>query len=399
MRAARNVLLAGALATCLLGTPLASAAESTQLDDKMLAMAKRLVEKVAEREDPPPSWKAARQVMEHSFLGGAPLNDNEKEQYQSAPREEEGRRWALHWLAHEDISEMSQKDYEAGLLQRYALAAIYFATHGDAWTRCARKAPSGPASGCETEEERYLSPNNHKQWDGVHVEGGQVTWLDLSGRGIESETFLPLELTLLSPSLELLWVSENEQLEGSLPEYLGEFRKLKSFSAYKTSLSGPVPESLYDLPKLESIRLYKSKFNGSISPKVGNVKKLKWFWIHGNQFTGTLPDELGKLENLEGITLHGNKFAPIATKSVENPKKKDWSGGLASNIVPDAVCELTVHDNLDHLWTDCEDGSLATVVGEEGGTKKEFAIKEGAKACSCCTRCFPRNDGTAVAES
>ena len=55
-----------------------------------------------------------------------------------------------------------------------------------------------------------------------------VTWLDLSNRNVYSTQFLPLELTLLSPTLELLWISENPGLSGSLPEYIGDFQKLNT---------------------------------------------------------------------------------------------------------------------------------------------------------------------------
>lgn len=363
------------------------AADETKLDEKSLAMAKRIVQKVKESENPPPSWNMIAQVLENSFLG---VPDNNSNFYETSPHEEKGRERALQWLAHEDASatNLSDGEYDRGLLERYALSTIYFATNGDGWNRCSRpkqKSPKGKPTDtdsiCGSDEERFLSPYSHLKWSGINGKDGKVTWLDLSDQGIVSSTFLPLEFTLLSPSLELLWVSENEQLEGILPNYLGEFQSLVSLSVYKTSVSGSIPESIYTLPKLNSVRFYKSKFEGTISTQIENMAELKWFWIHNNAFTGVLPKEIGELSKLEGVTLHGNKFTPI----------EEENGNLKSNIIPEALCSLKT-SSLKHLWTDCEDGALAHGFNdEEGGKKAELMVKEGVQACSCCTRCFPRN--------
>ena len=378
------------------------------LDDKSLAMANRIIQKVKDNVQPDDtsssSWSIMVQVLENSFLG-VPMPEN-NDIYQSSPNEEEGRQRALHWLAHNDedetLTNISHDEYDMGLLQRYALATIYFSTNGDNWDTCSQNQEK---SSCENNESRYLSPHSHLKWSGINGKNGQVTWLDLTNRNLVSSNFLPYEILLLSKSLELLWLSENIQLSGSIPTYIDEFQSLVSLSIYKTNVGGTLPDSMYNLSKLTSLRLYKSNFTGVISNRIEKLgTTLKWLWIHENNFTGIVPNEIGKLVKLEGLTLHGNDFTPII--EAENKEgggvNDNVSSSLKSNIIPDAVCKLKAV-SLQHLWTDCEDDALVSqpspVEGGGGGgggknnnAEEMLVIVEGKQACSCCTRCFPRKD-------
>ncbi|KAL7546148.1 hypothetical protein ACHAWF_013289 [Thalassiosira exigua] len=414
------------------------------LDEASRAVADRILGKVREREKPPASWERLAGVLERSFRGGGTDGDREGEDEgegarRSRKREDEGRRRAVRWLAHEDElskgGKMSAGHYDRLLLERYALATIYFAAGGDLWTTCSRNQESQ----CENDEARWLSPASHIGWSGINGKDDRVTWLDLSGRGLVSDSYLPPELAIVGPRLELLWTSENPDLSGTLPDCLGEFNALVTLGAYKTSMSGTIPESIYQLPKLSAIRLYKSNFEGTISSKIGKAGELKWFWIHDNHFSGTIPESMGKLLKLEGATLHGNDFAPfnrtgagekaskgIAKSSAEDAAKGDGEGGgegrevggeggregneagadakeavekegeipaVVGDVVPPALCNLR-EVGLKHLWTDCAPVSLipSIAAGEDGSEGSGWTAKEGVRACACCTRCFPRRD-------
>jgi len=282
------------------------------------------------------SWDTLIKVMDHLASSSSTSEQTDKEANNNNDTttiqnihhhhltQNEARKRALYWLSHQDTYE--QKEVGTGFLHRYALAVIYFSLEGDSWNRCSSASHSGTgsikANDCPTDNERYLSSASHRMWDGVNGNRDDtITWLDLSNRNVYSEQFLPLELTLMSPTLELLWVSENPDLSGILPEYMGEFQKLESLNVHKTSVGGALPDSLYTLRKLSSLRLYKSKFSGSISSNIGNMGRLKWLWIHENEFTGVVPEEIGKLKKLEGMTLHGNKFVPIVKEEVQEVEK------------------------------------------------------------------------------
>jgi hypothetical protein len=298
---------------------------------------------------------------------------------------------------------MSSHEYDTTLLQRYALATIYYSTGGDEWTYCSKAAGEGAErefnSPCEGgANSRFLSSKSHLLWGGVmgHGHDGQVTMLDISNRGLVSSTFLPPELLLLGPSLELLWVHDNVALSGSLPTYLcGEsFPILASLSVHTTSLTGIIPRSIYTLSKLSSLRLYGSNFTGALSSNIGRLTNLKWLWIHDNGFTGTVPVELGLLSKLEGLTLHNNNFESVLEYNVTE------YGLLGMNILPDAVCNLTKYD-LRYLWTDCEENEFITAAAaaaaaaaEETAVVEEDRFDETMRACSCCTRCFRRQRKT-----
>jgi hypothetical protein len=95
---------------------------------RCLAMSERLFCKMSERADAPPSWNGTLlPAMTSSFsspLGDVDVNDHDAE---VPAHEGRGRRLALWWLVD---SVLSPREYEAELFQRYALAAIYYATSG-----------------------------------------------------------------------------------------------------------------------------------------------------------------------------------------------------------------------------------------------------------------------------
>ena len=321
------------------------------------------------------SWKTLADILSITFDSEKSSQSSTDDHYESA------RKKAVHWISSDEYALALVNDASADiqasekkrmqLLQRYALATIYYSTlQNGEWDRC------DPLSStpCDKDDHRYLSTANHLSWEGINGKSGLVTWLDLNSKHLsncnlaesQQHDMLPLELTLLSSSLELMWLHSNP-LCGTIPSYIGEFTNLQSLSLYSTKMSGTVPNSLYRLDKLASIRLYKSNFGGSISQDIGSMKNLKWLWLHENEFTGSVPN-LRSLTALEGITLHGNNFT-----DVENGE----------------LCKL-LKGNLKYLWTDCKPGSLM----KKG---EEWVAVTGNKACECCTRCFPKKDVGATA--
>lgn len=375
-----------------------AAGDVAALDDGTKTMANRLLQKIIQHDNAPlGSWNdVLLPAMEYSFSN---KRTTRKTAAHPSHDEDNGRHRALQWLVYEDeaSSTMSSHEYDTTLLQRYALATIYYSTGGDEWTFCSKAAGEGAErefnSPCEGgANSRFLSSKSHLLWGGVMgtQHDGQVTMLDISNRGLTSSTFLPPELLLLGPSLELLWVHDNIAIRGSLPTYLygNSFPILASLSVHKTSLTGTIPQSIYTLSKLSSLRLYSSNFTGTLSSNIGQLTNLKWLWMHDNSFTGTVPVELGLLSKLEGLTLHNNNFESVLEYNATE------YGLLGMNILPDTVCNLTKYD-LRYLWTDCEENEFITAAAaEETAVVEEDRFDETMRACSCCTRCFPRQRKT-----
>jgi hypothetical protein len=298
------------------------------------------------------SWDTLIQVLDHLASSSTSEQNNNSTIIETIHHhhltQNEARQRALYWLSHQDTYD--QKEVGIGFLHRYALAVIYFSLEGDSWNRCSSSSHSGTgsitaSSPCPSDNERYLSSTSHRMWDGINGNRDDtITWLDLSNRNVYSDHFLPLEFTLLSPTLELVWISENPDLRGTIPEYIGEFTNLESLNVHKTNVGGVLPNSLYTLPKLSSLRLYRANFTGSISSNIGNMRRLKWLWIHENGFTGVVPEEMGTLKKLEGVTLHGNQFVPISIGDkmlVEKVQEKE----VEEEVVEEVEEEETSKEN------------------------------------------------------
>jgi hypothetical protein len=198
---------------------------------------------------------------------------------------------ALYWLAVED---------EGGrlTLQRYALGVLYFYTSQlESWGDCAQGSstcPTTPVLATSTSECNWYgitcSPENvvtRVEWTSNNLSCSGSAW--------------PEEILLLQ-ELELLWLSDNPQLETSIPTFLGKFTNLQSLSLHHTKLQGSLPDSIYQLTNLVSLRVFETELTGSLSSEVGQLSNLSWLWLHGNRMTGQLPEELVDLKKLEGLT-------------------------------------------------------------------------------------------------
>ena len=264
------------------------------------------------------------------------------------------------------------------LAQRFSLAIFYFSTNGDTeWKECARNI-SDETSPCPDEGDgisRFLSHStNECYWYGIICNPGSgneerknlIKMIDLTDNGLTSivnkdsnavvssnnanaESILPAEFVYLSPSLQLLWLHGNTNLNGTIPKWIHHMKGLVSLNLHGTGLSGSIPKAFYELENLESIRLHNCRLTGTISSSIKNIHALKWLWIHENELEGIFPsNEIKELHSLEGISIYGNK---IEIDTVE---------------IPD-ICDLW-KKNLQHFWVDCYQND----------------------ECKCCSKCLPK---------
>ena len=101
---------------------------------------------------------------------------------------------------------------------------------------------------------------------------------------------------------------EENNLMGSLPSELLNFRALQSFNVPNQHLTGQVPRELFYMPRLKSMTMQKNKLHGSIPTDIGRMTTLKNLRIENNIFWGTIPSQLGKLTLLENLILGFNQF-------------------------------------------------------------------------------------------
>ncbi|XP_010908121.2 receptor-like protein EIX1 [Elaeis guineensis] len=106
-------------------------------------------------------------------------------------------------------------------------------------------------------------------------------------------------------SLETLYMW-NTQLTGYLPDWLGDFRMLKSLNLYGNSIFGPLPASLGRLSALQGLVLSENKLNGTIPESLGRLAELVSLDLSYNMLNGTIPESLGRLTKLVSLDLSYN---------------------------------------------------------------------------------------------
>ncbi|WZZ13364.1 hypothetical protein YC2023_106453 [Brassica napus] len=89
--------------------------------------------------------------------------------------------------------------------------------------------------------------------------------------------------------LQILDLTSNSKLSGSLPSNIGNLRKLTTLNLMECGFSGEIPESIGSLDQLITLSLNSNKFSGTIPASIGRLSKLNWFDIADNQIEGTIP--------------------------------------------------------------------------------------------------------------
>ncbi|KAL4598621.1 hypothetical protein ACB092_11G071300 [Castanea dentata] len=106
------------------------------------------------------------------------------------------------------------------------------------------------------------------------------------------------------PTLQTIDLSNNELLQGSLPEFHPN-GFLQSLWLSGTKFSATLPDSIGNLKRLSKIDLSYCNFNGSIPNSVANLTQLVYFSMSSNYFTGPIPS-FSMAKNLTVIDLSDN---------------------------------------------------------------------------------------------
>ncbi|CAB9498139.1 LRR receptor-like serine threonine-protein kinase At4g08850-like [Seminavis robusta] len=256
------------------------------------------------------------------------------------------------------------QDYEllpyysnARVVQRFALATLYYATEGSNWAvqtnwldhsvhECGwfnrpdyammnslSKLYPGYLSGFFPSTEPPPKPCDDQ---GLY----QHFWLDQNNLA----GFLPTEIYLLS-TLKTLSLGYN-QIRGTISSHIGQLRSLEGLDmstlqeagnipseiGLSTTLrhiglignnhQGHIPTELWLLTSLEYILIGLSPdLQGSIPVEIGNLSNLAWMNVWGSSLTGTIPTEIGKASSLEWIVLYENRLSgSIPSELMQLPK-------------------------------------------------------------------------------
>lgn len=247
---------------------------------------------------------------------------------------------AVLWVAADEslILDADDSTHQFRILQRYALASLFFASSG--WENDAG----------------WLENADECTWYGITCEqqdlGGEigvqnvVVRVEMENNGVQAIT---PDLALLVRTAVLNF-SDNP-LEGNIPSSISKLTELREmffddcrmsgdlsamdwsgltnlevFSIPGNSFTGALNESFFSMTNLQEIFIGDgNRLSGEISSSIGNLVELRILDASGHTFTGTLPPTLGELTALEILDLGSIPSVP----SLSGPIPDEISGLVA----------------------------------------------------------------------
>lgn len=284
-------------------------------------------------------------------ISAASLDDTTSPQYQ-----------ALQWISQGLTGSLRRRirgrrvqELDARLIQRWALAVLYFSTGGGV--------DGNTTSSSWTSDAGWLKSTNECEWSFVVCDdSGSLTEVAIDDNALFGD--IPPEIGLLGGSLRKLSFNTNG-LGGTLPTTLGLLTGLNRLNLQNNLLTGPLPTELGALSFLQSLILSRNSFVGPIPTQVGNLVNLTYLDFALTKLTGTIPTEVGQMMELEVFALSSTQISgTIPSQLVALPSLKAVKFGRMNLVgeIPMGLCNRTVP--LEEIRTDC-----------------------GEVVCPCCTLC------------
>ncbi|WGK64146.1 leucine-rich repeat domain-containing protein [Croceiramulus getboli] len=218
---------------------------------------------------------------------------------------------------------------EVSTLERNALVDLYTSTHGASW------------------KTSWNLEQPVSSWYGVTVKDDKVVALRLSMNNLNG--VLPESIGDLThlESLELFF----NNLQGQLPESIGKLKNLKSLVLNGNRIQGELPQSLYELSSLENLQLTSNDLSGPLAPQIQNLINLRVLHLFDNNFSGSIPKELGKIRALRDLMLGDNNFSgqlPQSVAFLEHLQNARFSGNpdLKTTGLPLEVSNTELQEQL-----------------------------------------------------
>ncbi|XP_041017353.1 probable leucine-rich repeat receptor-like protein kinase At1g35710 [Juglans microcarpa x Juglans regia] len=155
------------------------------------------------------------------------------------------------------------------------------------------------------------------------------------------------------------------QLNGSIPEELGNLRKLVELDLRENNFTGPIPSSLSLLTSLTLLVLSENQLNGSIPEELGNLSSLFKLYLDGNKLSGPIPS-LSLLTNLAYLNMSSNQisgYIPSEMGLLENLMSLDLGNNMLNGPIPSNLCRLTLLQGLT-LQNNRLHGQIPSAIGD-----------------------------------
>ncbi len=218
------------------------------------------------------------------------------------------------------------------------------------------------------------SPGTECGWYGVTCDsqGAHVTRIDLDSNNLEGN--LPESLGNLT-ELSLINLSYNS-LSGSIPVSAGNLANLAALDLGVNSLTGNIPPGLGNILSLRYIFLHYNSLTGAVPPELGNLTYLRLLKLGNNELSGSIPPELGNLSSLQYLTLYKNRLEggiPPEIGNLGNLRELGLQSNMLSGVIPADLAKLAnmTPGKSDFRWNALytEDDSTGIFLGtvQDGG--------------------------------
>ncbi|KAJ8768043.1 hypothetical protein K2173_020983 [Erythroxylum novogranatense] len=142
------------------------------------------------------------------------------------------------------------------------------------------------------------------KWDGIEcTTDSRVTSITLSSIGLKGQ--LSGDISSFS-ALQILDLSYNKDLKGSLPATIGNLKQLTNLILVGCGFTGPIPDSIGSLQQLRFLSLNSNGFTGGIPPSIGKLSNLYWLDLAENQLEGPIPVSRGSTPGLDMLVKTGH---------------------------------------------------------------------------------------------
>eukprot|EP00522_Entomoneis_paludosa_P007891 CAMPEP_0172446544 /NCGR_PEP_ID=MMETSP1065-20121228/6119_1 /TAXON_ID=265537 /ORGANISM="Amphiprora paludosa, Strain CCMP125" /LENGTH=664 /DNA_ID=CAMNT_0013197689 /DNA_START=176 /DNA_END=2170 /DNA_ORIENTATION=- len=238
------------------------------------------------------------------------------------------------------------------ILQRFALACIYYATYSIATPYTNQEVGDGIIFGWLSST-RWMADPDECTWKGIVCNGeGVVTEIDLS------ENFLtgmfPPEVALLKDSLVRLDLFLNffYNVGEKGNSFLGELHMLQDLNIAQTGFDyDGIPTYLGQLSNLVDLDVSYTLYFGELKPEIfANLPKLEYLYIGGNSYESGIPASFANLNKLQYF------YADYT----------DLQGDLSFLTTPNA------HPDLYEMWVDLNP-KLTSEIPQELGSYSKLA--------------------------
>jgi hypothetical protein len=214
------------------------------------------------------------------------------------------------------------------VLQRYALAVLYFSLNGAGWLYSTD----------------WLTNLNECDWKAQSADPscnlyGRYVSLSLSVNNVTGS--LPPEIGLLT-ALEILELNTNE-VAGSIPTSISYLSRLRELWLDSNGLVGSIPTEVGQLQHLTGLYMRENKLSGSIPTEIGELTQLTYLAMSKNMLTGRIPQQIGLLGNTEHLELDRNSFngtIPSTFSAMRRLKRVLLNDNQVSGSIPTEIALL-----------------------------------------------------------